>query len=144
MLLVGVVFYSHISYFSKIKPLNIYENMKFIILVAQTSKLTMSKTAKTAVPTNSTTTSSKISSSTTKISCTNYAVPDPRPFFEREPIQLNLPRRLNIIDEDLFKRLRSLRLLVLATARNVEEYRLIVFVNISNPLLIYLIVRHVF
>jgi hypothetical protein len=62
--------------------------------------------------------SATISTST----CLPYTVPDARPFFEREPPQLNLPRRIsNASDENLLQRLRSLRLFVLSTARNVEN-----------------------
>jgi len=55
------------------------------------------------------------------INCLPYTVPDNRSFFEREPPQLNLPRRISYSsDQDLFRYLLSLRLNVLATARNVE------------------------
>lgn len=54
--------------------------------------------------------------------CIPYTVPDNRSFFEREPPQLNLPRRIsNLSDQDIFQQLRSLRLNILSTARNVEH-----------------------
>jgi len=57
----------------------------------------------------------------TSVSCTPYNISETRPFFEREPIQSNLPRRLkNLSDEDLYRKFSSLRLLVFSTGRNVE------------------------
>ncbi len=54
--------------------------------------------------------------------CHPYTVPDSRPFFEREYPQQNLPRRASYSnDEDLFRYLRSLRVHVLAAARNIEK-----------------------
>jgi len=60
-------------------------------------------------------------STVTTTNCVPYTVPDNRSFYEREPPQVNLPRRIsNLSDKDLFRHLRSLRLNVLSTARNVE------------------------
>jgi len=54
--------------------------------------------------------------------CTPYRISDPRPFFEREPPQLNLPRRISNSERDVLRyRLRSLRLALVACAYNVEE-----------------------
>ena len=54
--------------------------------------------------------------------CLPYTEPDPRPFFERDFHQLDVPRRKSRkSDEDITRELHSLRLLVLATARNVEK-----------------------
>jgi hypothetical protein len=73
------------------------------------------------IPINTTTVVTSTTTTTDDI-CLPYVVPDPRPFFEREPPQSNLPRRIsNISNEHLFNQLRSLRLLVLSTARNVER-----------------------
>jgi hypothetical protein len=59
---------------------------------------------------------------TGRSNCIPYTVPDPRPFFEREPPQLNLPQRISdTLYENLLRELRSRRLLVLSTARNVEH-----------------------
>ena len=56
-----------------------------------------------------------------KLNCIPYTVIDPRPFFERDAPQMNLPRRVSRQSEkDIIRELDSLRLLVLATARNVE------------------------
>jgi hypothetical protein len=56
------------------------------------------------------------------ITCIPFTVPDNRSFFEREPPQFNLPRRISYSsDEALFQYLRSLRLIVVACARNVEK-----------------------
>ena len=53
--------------------------------------------------------------------CRPYRVPDNRTFFEREPIQPNLPRRLTgLLQEDLLRRLRSLRLVVVSCSNNDE------------------------
>jgi hypothetical protein len=62
-----------------------------------------------------------LATSNTTANCIPYTVPDPRPFFERDFPQSNLPRRIsNISDEDIFRQLRSLRLLLLSTGRDVE------------------------
>mgnify|MGYP002379640060 CR=1 FL=1 len=54
--------------------------------------------------------------------CHEYKVEDSRPFFEREPPQMNLPRRIsNTTRDDLYRRLRSLRLALVACAYNVEK-----------------------
>jgi len=52
-----------------------------------------------------------------------YTISDDRPFFEREGPQLNLLQQISYSsDEDLFHHLRSLWLVKLACARNVETY----------------------
>lgn len=57
-----------------------------------------------------------------EMNCVPYTIPDSRPFFEREPPQKNLPRRISKKSEqDIIRQFQSLRLLVLATARDVEE-----------------------
>jgi len=62
------------------------------------------------------------SSSSSKTKCVPYNISDTRPFFERESIQSNLPRRLeNLSDENLYRKLSSLKLLVFSTGRNVER-----------------------
>lgn len=54
--------------------------------------------------------------------CVPYTAADPRPFFERDFPQLNIPQRMSTkSDDDIARELRSLRLLILATARNVEN-----------------------
>jgi hypothetical protein len=59
----------------------------------------------------------------TTATCVPYTVSDSRPFFERDFPQLNIPQRLlNKSDEDIFRQLRPLRLLILTTARDVESY----------------------
>lgn len=61
-----------------------------------------------------------IQTTSTPMNCIPYTVPDSRPFFERDFPQVNVPQRIsNKSNEDL---LRSLRLLILATACNVEKY----------------------
>jgi hypothetical protein len=61
---------------------------------------------------------------TTKFkTCHSYNVSDARPFFEQEPPQSNLPRRVsNSSRHNLLRRLRSLRLAVLTCARNAEKH----------------------
>ena len=60
---------------------------------------------------------------TTTPSCRPYTVPDNRSFFEREDIQPNLPRRIaNLTHQDRLHHLRSLRLVTITCARNVENY----------------------
>jgi hypothetical protein len=60
--------------------------------------------------------------STSTTTCIPFIVADNRSFFEREPPQFNLPRRISYSsDEALFQYLRSLRLIVVACARNVEK-----------------------
>ena len=55
--------------------------------------------------------------------CYPYHVSDTRPFFEREPPQLNLPRRISYSSrKSLRRRLHSLRLAAVACARNVEQH----------------------
>jgi hypothetical protein len=57
-----------------------------------------------------------------KIKCHPFTVPDSRSFFEREPSQLNLPRWLSYSSpQDLLHQLRSLRLIAVSCARNVEK-----------------------
>ena len=57
-----------------------------------------------------------------EINCIPYKVSDPRPFFERELTQTNLPHRISKKSEqDVVRQFQSLRLLILATARDVEE-----------------------
>jgi hypothetical protein len=74
------------------------------------------------IPINTTTVVTSTTTTTDDI-CLPYVVPDPRPFFERESPQSNLPRRIsNTSDEHIFNELRSLRLLVLSTARDTEKY----------------------
>ncbi|CAF2158063.1 unnamed protein product, partial [Rotaria magnacalcarata] len=54
--------------------------------------------------------------------CHPYSISDSRPFFEREPKQMNLPRRFsNHSRYDLLRTLQSLRLVVVACAHNVEK-----------------------
>ena len=54
--------------------------------------------------------------------CKPFAVSDTRPFFDREPPQPNLPRRIsNSTRHGLLRRLRSLRLILVACAYNVEK-----------------------
>ena len=66
-------------------------------------------------------TATEISAYKGRQACKPYVLPDPRPFFEREPIPPNLPRRLeNLSDDELYRKLSSLKLLVFSTARNVE------------------------
>ncbi|CAF0915989.1 unnamed protein product [Adineta steineri] len=56
-------------------------------------------------------------------SCRQFTVSDNHPFFEREYPQLNLPRRLsNLSYENNLHQLHSLRLIVIACARNIESY----------------------
>jgi len=62
------------------------------------------------------------SATTTKPKCIPLKTSDSPPFFELEPPQLNLPRRLSSSERDsLLGRLRSLRLAVVGCARNVEQ-----------------------
>ena len=64
----------------------------------------------------------RTSSSTAKPKCLNFTVPDERPFFDREPPQLNLPRLASDVSQrSLLRRLRSLRLAAIACAFNVEK-----------------------
>lgn len=57
------------------------------------------------------------------IPCVPYIAPDNRSFFERESRPLNPPRRVSYSsDDELFRHLRSLRLITLSCARNVEKY----------------------
>ncbi|CAF1392997.1 unnamed protein product [Adineta ricciae] len=53
--------------------------------------------------------------------CVSFTIPDSRPFFEREQSQSNLPRKLsNSSYEQVVQQLRSLRLVVVGCARDVE------------------------
>ncbi len=55
--------------------------------------------------------------------CKPFKVSDTRPFFDREPPQLNLPRRISSSERDgLRTRLRSLRLALVACAKDVEKH----------------------
>ena len=55
--------------------------------------------------------------------CYPYHVSDTRSFFEREPPQLNLPRRIsNSSRKSLRRRLHTVRLAAVACARNVEHH----------------------
>jgi len=57
------------------------------------------------------------------ISCVPYVASDNRSFFERESRPLNPPRRVSYAsDDELFRYLRSIRLITLVCARNVEKY----------------------
>ena len=68
------------------------------------------------------TTTTKLPTSTSK-KCEPYNVSDTRPFFEREPPQLNLPRLLsNSSRKRLRRRLRTLQLVVVACAHNVAQH----------------------
>ena len=72
--------------------------------------------------TTTTTTITKKSVTTERPKCIPYNVSDPRPFFERESPQSNLPRRIsNSTRAGLLRRLQSLRLAVVACAYNVEK-----------------------
>jgi hypothetical protein len=54
--------------------------------------------------------------------CRPFTVSDNRSFFEREYPQSNLPRRLsNSSYESILRQLRSMRLIVVSCARNVER-----------------------
>lgn len=54
--------------------------------------------------------------------CLPFVIPDTRPFFEREPLQTNLPRpSVESTHFGLRRRLSSLRLVVVACAFNVEK-----------------------
>ncbi|CAF1407962.1 unnamed protein product [Rotaria sordida] len=54
--------------------------------------------------------------------CRPFNVSDTRPFFDREPPQLNLPRRIsNSKRKNLHHRLRSLRLTIVVCASNAEK-----------------------
>lgn len=64
----------------------------------------------------------RVSATMVSTSCRPYYANDTRPFFEREPPQLNLPRRIsNQSHTGLLKTLKTLRLVVLACAYNVEK-----------------------
>lgn len=66
--------------------------------------------------------SSQTSTSTVSGNCQPYNASDSRSFAEREPLQLNLPRRISKLSRDnLLQTLRSLRLVVVACAYNVEK-----------------------
>ncbi|CAF1242932.1 unnamed protein product [Adineta ricciae] len=55
--------------------------------------------------------------------CEKYEVSDTRPFFDQEPPQTNLPRRMSAIERTLIQpQLRLLRLAIVACAYNVEQY----------------------
>jgi len=59
---------------------------------------------------------------TKRPNCKTSNVSDFRPFFDREPPQLNLPRRISSSERDgLRTRLRSLRLALVACAKDVEK-----------------------
>lgn len=61
----------------------------------------------------------KISTNTT---CRPFKVNDTRPFFERDYPQLNLPRQLSDLSyKNVTNQLRSLRLIVLSCARDIEK-----------------------
>ncbi|CAF5026477.1 unnamed protein product [Rotaria sp. Silwood1] len=54
--------------------------------------------------------------------CRPFKVSDKRAFFEREPTQINLPRRLsNLTANNLHHRLQSLRLAIVVCAHNAEK-----------------------
>ncbi|CAF1455569.1 unnamed protein product [Adineta ricciae] len=54
--------------------------------------------------------------------CRPFTAPDNRSFFEREYSQSNLPKQIsNSSSQDLLRQLRSLRLVVLSCARNIEK-----------------------
>ena len=58
-----------------------------------------------------------------RVICAPEKVSDHRPFFERDFPQLNLPRKTSRkSDEDIIHQLSSLRLVILATGRNVETH----------------------
>ena len=66
--------------------------------------------------------STQASTSTVSENCQPYNASDSRSFSEREPPQLNLPRRIsNLSRDNLLQTLRSLRLVVVACAYNVEK-----------------------
>jgi hypothetical protein len=74
------------------------------------------------LPSTITTTTTTVPTTTPK-KCYPYHVANTRPFFEREPLQSNLPGRIsNSSRKSLRRRLRSLRLAVVACARNVEKH----------------------
>ncbi|CAF0989971.1 unnamed protein product [Adineta ricciae] len=80
----------------------------------------------TVTPTTTTTTLSSSTSTSPSTSrtptCTPFTIPDSRPFFEQEHSQVNLPPKLaNSSYEQVVQQLRSLRLIVVGCARNVEE-----------------------
>jgi hypothetical protein len=78
-----------------------------------------SKTTPSTIPIRSLLSSLKVNP-VKQHTCIPYNVSDLRPFFEREPPQSNLPRRIsNTTRDGLLHRLRSLRLVLCGCARNV-------------------------
>jgi hypothetical protein len=69
-------------------------------------------------PSDQTTTSTV--ATTTLLKCDPYNVSDARPFFEQEPPQSNLPRRISTSSRH--NHLRSLRLAIVTCARNAEKH----------------------
>jgi hypothetical protein len=66
--------------------------------------------------------SSVTTTTTTRPKCIPLNTSNSRPFFELEPPQLNLPRRISSSERDnLRDRLRSLRLALVGCARNTEQ-----------------------
>lgn len=92
---------------------------------SSSSSTTGSTSTSTETKTTTATTASSASgksSTTAAPKCLNFTIPDERPFFDREPPQLNLPRFASEVSQkSLLRRLRSLRLAAVACAFNVEK-----------------------
>ena len=93
--------------------------------LSSTTTVSSSLTDTSSPPVSPTSTPTTITTTTPKAKpkkCDLYPVGDTRPFFEREPHQTNLPRRaVDSTHHGLRRRLRSLRLAVVACAFNVEK-----------------------
>jgi hypothetical protein len=60
--------------------------------------------------------------STSSVICRPFTVSDNRSFFEREPAQLNPPRKVSYSSREDLRYVHSLRLVTVVCARNVEKY----------------------
>lgn len=95
---------------------NVLLGFAFVLSISITCDYTMNKSP-IIIPTIA-----SIFTSATTFFCIPYTVPDNRSFFQREPSQLNLPRKLSYSShQHLLQHLKSLRLYVLATGRNVAD-----------------------
>jgi glycosyltransferase involved in cell wall biosynthesis len=91
------------------------------LIVFSVIYLTTTPSTTTTIETT-TSSSSSLQSTTSRPKCKPYNVTDTRPFFDRELPQSNLPRRISKLTRNsLLRRLRSLRLALVACAYNVEK-----------------------
>lgn len=89
---------------------------------SSTIEANLSNDLKTTLATTASITTLQVSTEAQGIGCQLYTASDPRPFFEREPPQSNLPRRIsNESRQQILKKLQTLRLVIVGCAYNIVK-----------------------